>query len=96
MTNEQIIRKESERLVADGVLKRIIVDGIEIPEPIHTFQKWKSLGYCVKKGEKSSIKIPIWKCASKKVKIENKEEEVSSMFMKTAAFFTSAQVDKIS
>lgn len=95
MTNEEIILKESERLVQEGILKTVEIDGEEIPEPIHTYQKWKALGYKVKKGEKSTIKIPIWKYTSKTVTIDNKEVLSSATFMKTAAFFTRAQVEKI-
>lgn len=71
------------------------VGGEEMPEPIHTFQKWKSLGYSVKKGEKSDIKFPIWKYTSKKKDDESDEEEDSSMFMKMSAFFRFSQVEKI-
>lgn len=74
----------------------ITVDGQEMPEPIHTFQKWKSLGYSVKKGEKSDIKFPIWKHTSKKsIDDNNEEKEETSMFMKMSAFFRFSQVEKI-
>ena len=95
MTNATIILDESLRLVEQGVLKMVNVGGEEMPEPIHTFQKWKELGYSVKKGEKSKIKFPIWKYTKKTVKDNDNEEEKTSMFMKTAAFFTFAQVEKI-
>lgn len=74
----------------------ITVGGQEMPEPIHTFQKWKSLGYSVKKGEKSDIKFPIWKYTSKKsIDDNNEEKEETSMFMKMSAFFRFSQVEKI-
>ena len=112
MTNARIILNESVRLMEEGVLKgtgKFVVieeeDGstrqIEMPEPIHTFQKWKELGYVVKKGEKSNIKFPIWKHTTK----EKPEEEltgnpiedapITNMFMKLSSFFTFAQVEKI-
>lgn len=45
ITNSQIIMQE---MVMRG-----------ITEEIHTFQKWRQLGFSVKKGEKSDIKFPI-------------------------------------
>lgn len=102
MTNAQIILLESIKLLNDGVLNSTgrlfkTEDGKEFaePEPIHTFQAWKALGYSVKKGEKAIAKFPIWKYTSKKVEVEGKEEEKSNMFMKTAAFFKFSQVEKI-
>ena len=107
MTNAMIILNESVRLMEEGVLKgtgRFVEieneDGttrkLEMPEPIHTFQKCKELGYSVKKGEKSSIKFPIWKYTCKKVENEDGEnEDKTNMFMKVASFFTFAQVEKM-
>ena len=93
MTNAQIIFNASMELVEQG--KLAMVD--DMPEPIHTFQAWKALGYCVKKGEKSEIKITIWKHKSKVEKNEETNEEIqkSSMFMKTASFFRFDQVEKM-
>lgn len=106
MTNEMIIFWESISLMEKGILKgtgRFITvedkDGgkkeLEMPEPIHTFNGWKERGYVVKKGEKSSIKIVIWKYGKKKKDSSNETEEEGRLFMKTAAFFTSAQVMKL-
>ena len=106
MTNEMIIFKESQKLMNDGILQGSGVfatvefeDGarqVEMPEEIHTFQAWKSLGYSVKKGEKAIAKFPIWKYTSKKVETEDGEEkEISNMFMKTAAFFKMSQIEII-
>lgn len=84
ITNWQII--EQEKLMRN------------ITEEIHTFEKWKSLGYSVKKGEKSDIKFPIWKYAGKKKIDEETGEETQEnphCFMKTACFFTQSQVEKI-
>lgn len=94
MTNAEIIYRTSMELVKEGVLKTITISEQEMPEPIHTFQKWKSLGYSVKKGEKSDIKFPIWKYTSKK-KDDESDEEDGSMFMKMSAFFRFSQVEKI-
>lgn len=65
--------------------------------PIHTYAKWRELGYQVKRGETSQHKITIWKCA---VKVKHNDEdnadyESSKLFMKTAAFFTVNQVEPI-
>ena len=35
-----------------------------MPELIHTYQKWKELGYQVRRGEKAIAKFPIWKYVS--------------------------------
>jgi antirestriction protein ArdC len=67
---------------------------------LHTYQTWKKLGYQVKKGEKSEHKIPVWKPSTKKVEVENedgtKEEKTNGRyFIKTSAFFTQEQVERI-
>lgn len=106
MTNATIIMNESIRLMNEGKIKgsgQFVeieeADGtkktMELPEPIHTFAGWKSLGFTVKKGEKSAIKFPIWKHTGKQTANENGEpEEETHMFMKTAAWFTSDQVER--
>ena len=106
MTNEMIIMNESIRLMEEGVLhgcgQFVEVENedgtkktLELPEEIHTFNGWKSLGYSVKKGEKSRIKFPIWKHTTKKVEKDGEEEERSRMFQKVSAFFTFDQVEPI-
>ena len=69
----------------------------DITVPIHTYAKWKQLGYQVKKGEKSEHRIVIWKsCKGKKQDEESAEIiETSRMIMKESCFFTIAQVEKI-
>lgn len=112
MTNAMIILKESVKLMEAGVLKGsgiygdiITEDGtkkrIELPEEIHTFAAWKEMGYAVKKGEKSKIKINIWKYTQKEKPAEEltgnplEDAPITNMFMKTAAFFTPEQVERI-
>lgn len=111
MTNKEIIFTESLKAFEKGLLKetgkKIIVelpDGskkeVNELEEIHTFAKWKELGYSVKKGEKSKIKFPIWKYTVKKIEYtdrngEEQESEKSNMFLKFSAFFTSSQVEPI-
>ena len=95
MTNAEIIEKTSLQLAEQGVLKMIEIDGVSMPEPIHTFNGWKERGYSVKKGEKSKSKFSIWKHTSKTVEKDGKEEERSSMFSKVSAFFTFEQVEPI-
>lgn len=53
----------------------------------------KVFGYSVKRGEKAVINLAIWKHTSK-VNAETQEEE-TAMFLKTAAFFSTSQVEKI-
>ena len=106
MTNAMIIMNESIRLMEEGILKGsgefVTVENedgttktVELPEPIHTFNGWKSLGYRVKKGEHSKIKFSIWKHATKKIEKDGEEKELSRMFTKLSAFFTLDQVEKI-
>ena len=93
MTNAQIISLATAKFVEKGTLK--LVDGI--PEEIHTFEAWKERGYIVRKGEKSDIRITIWKHGTKKIKDKDgNESEKSSMFLKESAFFRRSQVDEIS
>ena len=118
MTNAQIIMNESLRLMEEGILKGSGIFGeietdtgtitIELPEDIHTFQGWKERGYTVKKGEKSSIKFPIWKHTTKMLKTDTDNPEVNkmnaqineqggevNMFMKMSSWFTFSQVEPI-
>ena len=80
-------------IVALATAELINAGTISPTEEIHTFAKWKSLGYSVKRGEKAVTKLTIWKHTSK-VNAETQEEE-TAMFMKTAAFFSTSQVEKI-
>ena len=118
MTNAQIILNESLSLMEQGILKgsgqfaEIETESgtmtIELPEPIHTFNGWKQLGYSVKKGEKSSIKFPIWKHTVKFLSTDTDSAELNkmnaaineqggqtNMFMKMSSWFTAAQVEPI-
>lgn len=74
------------------------IDGEKItmmePEPIHTYTKWKELGYQVQKGEKAITSFMIWKYAIKKGQEQEQEskdtesnENKGKMFMKKASFF---------
>ena len=118
MTNAMIILHESISLMNEGKLNGSgqfaeieTTDGkmtIELPEEIHTFNGWKARGYQVKKGEKSSIKFPIWKHTTKMLNTNTGNAELdkmneavneqggqTNMFMKMSAFFTPAQVEPI-
>ena len=107
MTNAMIIFMERCRLMDEGKLKgtgRFVeietdqgVQKMEEPEQIHTYAKWKELGYQVRKGEKSDIKITVWKYRGRVQHDEESGEDIETgrCFMKTAAFFTAAQVDRI-
>ena len=63
-----------------------------VTEECHTYAKWKSMGYQVRRGEHALFKATIWKYAKKKD--ENGDEE-ARMFMKSASFFGRAQVERI-
>lgn len=103
MTNNEIIERAKNQLLVEGKIGSNTVTTeygeVEVPEEIHTFAMWKSLGYKVKKGEKAIAKFSIWKYVTKKSKEkqENEEEEAenSRMFMKASSFFKFSQVEKV-
>lgn len=106
ITNKEIILKESLELLKQGVLKptgRVFVqelpDGTKIelpePEPIHTYNGWKELGFQVKKGEHAKAQFTIWKYYGKKNE-ETGEEENGACHPKKAFWFTFDQVEKVS
>ena len=109
ITNSQIILQQSLKLMEQGILKptgRIFIqempDGSKIelpePEPIHTYQTWKSLGYQVKRGQKAKASFIIWKYVGKKALNEESgemEEIDGRCIHKLAHFFTADQVEKI-
>lgn len=94
MTNAEIILENSMLLVADGVLT---VDEEGLPEAIHTYSHWKTLGRQVKRGEKAVAKFPIWKYTSKKTE-EVSEEEAQKKgycFQKQSAWFKYSQTEEV-
>jgi len=106
MTNKMIIMMEQVELMKQGIIgttgKQITVkmyDGNDMtfmePEPIHTFQAWKDLGYCVKKGEHAIAKFAIWKYLKNKKKGDEEGEEGGHCYMKQAFFFKQSQVEKM-
>ena len=109
MTNEMIIQIETAKLAEQGVLQytgrvlrglNVMGEEVEIKEiePIHTYKGWEKLGFKVKKGEHSKIKFPIWFWKKgKKKETEDGDEEVTkgNCYMKTASWFTVAQVEKM-
>ncbi len=109
MTNKQIIFNASMELMKNGIIQgtgeftevftadengQNKKEIIEIPEPIHTFQNWKTLGRSVKKGEKAKASFSIWKYTKKKSKdADGNEEEKENMFLKKSFFFTYDQTE---
>ena len=71
---------------------------------LQTFAAWKKEGLSVKKGEKAFMKVDLWTCKL----VEEKDEEgkividektkkpkmKKKFFLKSAALFTEAQVEK--
>lgn len=104
MTNQMIIMMNQVELAKEGILDytgRTIdvkmpddsVMSFKEAEEIHTFQKWKSMGFQVQKGEKAVAQFMIWKHVLKKNK--ETDEDESKMFMKKASFFKRSQVKEI-
>lgn len=113
MTNSEIILRESLELMKTGILKptgRVFVqelpDGQKVelpePEPIHTYNGWKDLGYQVKKGEHAKATFHIWKYSGKKgeeaksEEANGEEESGGKCWMRKAFWFTFDQVEKVS
>ena len=105
VTNGEIILRESLELMKQGVLKstgRVFIqelpDGSKIelpePEPIHTYNGWKDLGFQVKKGEHAKASFPIWKWKGQKNE-ETGEEEGGQCYQRKAFWFTFDQVEKV-
>lgn len=86
MTNAAMIAMQEAQLIAAGLMQP--------EEEIHTFQRWKALGYSVKKGEKALVKFPIWKMGTKKDE-DGEEKTTGRMFLKNSAFFSSRQVEPL-
>lgn len=107
ITNAQIIAYASQELLAEGkikptgrVFKLETENGvIELPEaePIHTFAKWKSLGYKVKKGEHAITRLNIWKYGTRHSDDDEESDEDAGgyCFRKNACFFAESQVEPI-
>lgn len=88
LTNVEIVSMAWAELVSNGTISE--------SEEIHTFAKWRELGYSVKRGEKCIVKLTIWKHTAKEKTLDNGETVTDArMFMKTAAFFSTKQVEKI-
>ena len=107
ITNVQIIFNESLKLVQQGIIKstgKTIVlemqDGskkeLPEPEPIHTYNGWKELGYQVKRGQKAKASFPIWKYSGQKDEEGNRIKDGGYCFQKKAFWFTFDQVEKVS
>ena len=104
MTNAMIIFWKAVELMDEGILQgsghTVTIQGedgeieMEAPEAIHTYQRWRELGYQVRKGEKAIASIRIWKHTAK-ARQEDPTEMEEKMFMKNASFFKVSQVDKI-
>lgn len=64
-----------------------------ITEPVHTYAKWKELGYQVQRGQKALFQTTIYKCVEKK----SADGTITSrrMFPKMSAFFGKSQVQPI-
>ena len=64
---------------------------------LYTFAAWKRLGFSVKKGEKSTHVVVLWKYAEKKKNDENGEEKQTGGYCVTRNMhlFTREQVEPL-
>ena len=115
MTNEMIIYNVRCQLMDEGKIgttgHQITVkdeNGNDVtmmePEEIHTYARWKALGFQVKKGEHAVASFNIWKCSMKHETLDAKdkdgndttiEQDSKRMFHKMSHFFASSQVERI-
>lgn len=77
MTNSQIIVTEalSSGLFTEEEVQKYAEKGMEIP--LHSFAKWKALGFRVKKGEHARIVTRLWKFKDKSK--ESDESDTANM-----------------
>ena len=107
MTNEMIILTESVKLMEDGIIKgtgefvEVEINGeikkFEIPEEIHTYERWRKMGYQVQRGETSFIKFKVWFFTGGNGRNQELEETESAQqhgkcYMRMTSFFTKDQV----
>ena len=84
MTNEEIIQNTKKQL------------GMGEFESLHTFQKWKEMGFKVKKGEHATVCTKLWKLKTKKYTDTNGEEKAENNFFLVKAYlFKLNQVERI-
>lgn len=83
MTNEEIIQNEKKLL------------GMGEFEPLHTFAKWKEMGFKVKKGEHAIATTKLWKRKAMKVTDDEGEKEENRFFLAKAFLFSLNQVERM-
>ena len=64
-----------------------------IVEEVHTYDRWKKMGYQVRRGSKALFSCMIWKYVHA-VDVDS-EDETAKMFMRKASFFGFSQVEPI-
>lgn len=67
MTNEEIIQNEKKVL------------GMGEFEPLHTFQKWKEMGFKVKKGEHATVCTKLWKPKQKNTQTQMVKKKLKTI-----------------
>ena len=70
-----------------------------VAEEVHTYARWKQLGYKVKSGEKALFSTRLWKFVNKSTSIQAEVDEdtvvVHNMYMCKAYLFGKSQVEKV-
>lgn len=69
-----------------------------IVEDVHTFARWKQLGYHVRKGERALFSTNLWKPGIRKRDAEATEDEDNKsgrMFLCKAYLFGKSQVEEV-
>lgn len=84
MTNAQIIYNE------------MVKNKIDLNLVLHTYARWKQLGYVVKRGEKAILCAYLWKMTKNKKETEKDEdEEHRGMYLCKSYLFSNKQVEQI-
>lgn len=70
-----------------------------ITEEVHTYVRWKQLGYKVKSGEKALFSTRLWKYVNKSTPAQSEADEnsevVHNMYMCKSFLFGRSQVEKV-
>jgi hypothetical protein len=70
-----------------------------ITEEVHTYARWKQLGYKVKPGEKALFGTRLWKIVNRSASVYAEKEETAevthNMYMCKAYLFGKSQVEKV-
>ena len=77
------------------IMQYKLENNIPLETELYTYATWRSMGYIVKKGERSYHKISLWKHREKTVIKDGQEIKSGYCFGKMCYLFTREQVEEI-